>query len=97
MIVFRYEPTSSRILGGPSATPEPDVEQIRFAATVPRKRRSHWAKSRDRPGMRAFLLAKAGVNRLAQAQEKFARVRELQMLELSIEALVLLPRLLKDR
>ena len=30
MSVFRYEPTTSRILGGPSPTPEPDVEQIRF-------------------------------------------------------------------
>ncbi len=38
-----------------------------------------------------------GVNRLAQAQEEFDRVRELQMLEFSIEALVLLPRLLEDR
>ena len=34
-----------------------------------------------------------GVNRLAQAQEEFDRVRELKMLEFSIEALVLLPRL----
>jgi len=38
-----------------------------------------------------------GVNRLAQAQEEFDRVRELKMLEFIIEALVLLPRLLKDR
>jgi len=30
MSVFRYEPTTSRILGGPSPTPKPDVEQIRF-------------------------------------------------------------------
>ena len=30
MIVFRYEPTTSRILGAPSPTPEPEVEQIRF-------------------------------------------------------------------
>ena len=37
-----------------------------------------------------------GVNRLAQAQEEFDRVRELKMLEFSTEALVLLPRLLKD-
>ena len=36
-----------------------------------------------------------GVNRLAQAQEEFDRVRELKMLEFSIEALVFLPRLLK--
>ncbi len=27
---LRYEPTTSRILGGPSPTPEPDVEQIRL-------------------------------------------------------------------
>jgi len=38
-----------------------------------------------------------GVNRLAQAQEEFDRVRELKILESSIEAVVLLAWLLKDR
>jgi len=34
-----------------------------------------------------------GVNRVAQAQEQFDRLRELKMFEFSIEGLVLLPRL----
>jgi hypothetical protein len=38
-----------------------------------------------------------GVSRLGHAQEEFDRVCELKMLEFSIEALTLLPRLLKDR
>jgi hypothetical protein len=37
------------------------------------------------------------VNTFAQAQEEFDRLRELKMLEFSIEARVLVPRLLEDR
>jgi hypothetical protein len=42
-------------------------------------------------------MSSRGVNRLAQAQEEFDSLRELNMLKFSIEAVVLLPRLLKDR
>ena len=42
-------------------------------------------------------MSSRGVNRLAQAQEEFDSLRELKMLKFSIEAVVLLPGLLKDR
>ena len=66
---------------------------VRSRATLLRDLRLNPTEARGRPAMSSS----RGVNRVAQAQEEFDRVRELKMFEFSVEAVVLLARLLQDR
>ena len=66
---------------------------VRSRARLLRDLRLNPTEARGAPAMSSS----RGVNRVAQAQEEFDRVRELKMFEFSIEAVVLVARLLKDR
>ena len=66
---------------------------VRSRATLLRDLRLNPTEARGRRAMSSS----RGVNRVAQAQEQFDRVRELKMLELSIEVTHAPARLLKDR